>query len=130
MQTARLPTSWPYVVVIVCGGFCVALGLMTLVGWHTQNLTLIQALPTSAPMYYNTALGFLLCGAGLLAVVCGWVLLARIAGGLVIVLGLGTLIQYFASIDLGIDQLRWRMFLVLPTHTLGAWHRQPLSVSC
>ena len=64
MQAARLPTSWPYVVVIMSGGFCVALGLMALVGWHTHNLTLIRALPASAPTYYNTALGFLLCGAG------------------------------------------------------------------
>jgi len=105
MQTARLPTSWPYIVAIVSGGFCIALGLIALVGWYTQNLTLIRALPTSVPMYYNTALGFLLCGAGLLAVVCGWVLLARIVGALVGVFGLGTLIQYFSSVDLGIDQL-------------------------
>lgn len=105
MQPTRLPASWPSVVVIVSGGFCVALGLMALVGWHTQNFTLIRALPTSAPMYYNTALGLLLCGAGLLVVVCGWMLPARIAGGLVVILGLGTLIQYFSSVDLGIDQL-------------------------
>ena len=104
MQTARLPTSWPYIVAIVSGGFCVALGLMALVGWYTQNFKLILVLPASAPMYYNTALGFLLCGAGLFAVVCGWVLLARIVGGLVSVFGLGTLLQYFSSVDLGIDQ--------------------------
>lgn len=105
MQTARLPTSWPYVVVIVSGGFCVALGLMALVGWHTQNLTLIRVMPASAPTYYNTALGFFLCGAGLLAVVGGWVLMARVVGGLVVVLGLGTLTQYLFGLDLGIDQL-------------------------
>lgn len=104
MQIARLPTPWPYIVAIVSGGFCIALGLMALLGWYTQNFTLIRVLPTSAPMYYNTALGFLFCGTGLFAVACGWVPLARIVGGIVSILGLGTLFQYFSHVDLGIDQ--------------------------
>lgn len=101
MQPTPPPTSWPHVVVIGCGGFCVALGLIIVMGWHTRNLTLIQTLSTSASMYYNAALGLLLCGAGLLAVVCGWVLPVCLAGGL----GLGTLAQYLLGLNLGIDQL-------------------------
>jgi hypothetical protein len=34
-------------------------------------VTLIQVLPAFVPMQYNTALGLLLCGAGLLAVLFG-----------------------------------------------------------
>jgi signal transduction histidine kinase len=108
MQTVRFPTSRLYIVVIVSGGFCIALGFITLAGWHTQNFTLIRALPASAPMYYNTAIGFLFCGTGLLAAVCGWLPLGRVGGTFTVALGLGTLSQYLSGVDLGIDQLAMR----------------------
>ena len=41
------------------------LGLLVIFGWHTGNRTLIQVFPSFVPMQYNTALGFVLCGAGL-----------------------------------------------------------------
>lgn len=105
MPSKRLPPSWSFVIVIASGGFCIALGLIALVGWHTQSLPLIRTLPASPPMYYNTAIGFLLSGAGLLVVVSGRLWLVRVCGGLVITLALATLSQYLFGVDLGIDQL-------------------------
>ena len=42
------------------------LGLTVLFGWYTHNLSLIQISSVFAPMQFNTALGFLLSGIGLL----------------------------------------------------------------
>ena len=108
MVTVRPFAAWSGFVVIMSGGFCVALGLIFLIGWHTQNLTLIRALPVSAPMYYNTAVGFFLCGVGVTAGVYGWLPLVRASGVLSVLLGLGTLSEYLGGIDLGIDQVAMR----------------------
>lgn len=105
MSPKRLPPSWSFVIVIASGGFCIALGFMVLVGWHTQSLPLIRTLPASPPIYYNTAIGFLLSGAGLLAIVSGQLRLVRVCGGFVLILALATLSQYLFGVDLGIDQL-------------------------
>ncbi|MGE0684226.1 MAG: hypothetical protein AB7P69_25375 [Candidatus Binatia bacterium] len=105
MPPKRLPPSWSSVIVLVSGGFCTALGYIVLVGWYTQSFSLIRTLPASAPMYYNTAIGFLLSGAGLLAIGYDRLLLTRLCGGLIIILALATLSQYFFGVDLGIDQL-------------------------
>jgi PAS domain S-box-containing protein len=64
-------------------------------------------------MYYNTTLGFTLCGAGLLATAREWTLLARAASSAVIVLGVVTLSQYLVGVNLGIDQLLMRDFILL-----------------
>jgi hypothetical protein len=47
------------------------LGLVVLFGWHTGNRTLVQVLPQFVPMQYNTALGFVFCGAALLGLALG-----------------------------------------------------------
>ena len=53
--------------IIVAAGLTAVLGLMVLVGWHAHAPMLVQVHPTFVPMQYNTELGFLLSGAGLLA---------------------------------------------------------------
>jgi signal transduction histidine kinase/CheY-like chemotaxis protein len=101
---------WSNPAVTACGGLSSALGLMVIVGWHTHNHTLLQIHPAFIAMVYNTALCFLLCGLGLLAVAggkrvvslpCG---LVAIAVGL-IVLAQSALSKYAGEADLGIDQL-------------------------
>ena len=59
---------WSNLVVMAAGGLSAALGIVVLVGWHIRNETLLQLHPTLVAMVYNTALSFLLCGAGLLAI--------------------------------------------------------------
>ena len=48
------------------------LGLVVMVGWHIESRTLVQIIPGSAEMTYSTALGFLLCGGGVLSVLFGF----------------------------------------------------------
>jgi PAS domain S-box-containing protein len=89
----------------LAGGGAALLGLAVVVGWHTRQAALIQIRPDWVAMQYNTALGLLLCGAGLVAQARGRSLLALVAGGGAALLGLLTLAQYLAGVDLGIDQL-------------------------
>src|SRR6185436_13524058 len=81
------------------------LGLAVMFGWHFDVRRLIQILPTSGPMVYNTALCFLLSGSGVLLAARGWhrdgAALAAVAG----LMGLLTLAEYLLGINLGIDQL-------------------------
>lgn len=81
------------------------LGLVVLTGWYTHNLTLLQISPNFIPMHYHTALGFLLCGLGLLAVALGKLWLTRICGGIVLMIGFLTLIQNSFDAKLGSNRL-------------------------
>ncbi len=51
---------------LVLAGGTLLLGVVVIFGWHAGNRTLVQVLPQFVPMQYNTALGFVLCGLGLL----------------------------------------------------------------
>lgn len=53
------------------GAAAAALGFFVLAGWHTKIVILVQVHPAFVPMQYDTAAGFLLCGAGLLAAMHG-----------------------------------------------------------
>jgi signal transduction histidine kinase/DNA-binding response OmpR family regulator len=83
------------------------LGLMVMAGWILRLPLLIQILPGSTPMMFNTAVGLILGAASLsglskrstITVICGTLLL--VIGGL-------TVAEYAAARDLGIDQLLFR----------------------
>ena len=90
--------------VLLAGGVVLTLGIVVMLGWHTRNLAVIRVLPTAAPMYYNTALCFVLSGIGLLAVASKRDRLARLTGGIGGTLGGLTFSQYLFDVDLGIDQ--------------------------
>ncbi|MBT4823010.1 MAG: hypothetical protein HON70_45310, partial [Lentisphaerae bacterium] len=101
------------------GGVSVALGLTVLVGWYTHSETLIQVLPAFVPMQYNTAVGFLLAGIGLLLAGFGRPRLAMVCGGVVLALGLVTLAQYVFGVGLGIDQLLMEHYITVETSHPG-----------
>ncbi len=81
------------------------LGTIVIFGWFSGNQNLIQIRPTYAPMQFNTALGFLLCGAGLVAFHARQRKLGYILGATVSVLGFLSLLQYILNTDFGIDNL-------------------------
>jgi len=97
------------------GGFSAALGLVVLFGWHTHTLSLLRIVPAFVAMAYNTALGFLLCGLGLMAVTRGDSraarLTARTGGALAVVIGLLTLSEYLLGVSLGIDELLMKAYV-------------------
>jgi two-component system, sensor histidine kinase and response regulator len=104
---------------ILSGGIATLLGLVVLSGWYTHNTTLIQVLPAFVPMQYNTALGFFLAGSGLLAVWRGKSRVGAWAGGVVVAIGLLTLVEYLFGIDLGIDQLLMEHYISVKTSHPG-----------
>jgi hypothetical protein len=48
------------------GCFALAVGVIAIIGWYAHSSLLRQAFPSLPAMKYNTALGFVLCGAALL----------------------------------------------------------------
>jgi signal transduction histidine kinase/CheY-like chemotaxis protein len=104
------------------------LGLLVLFGWHIGSATLVQVLPQFAPMQYNTALGFLLCGLGLLLLALDRPRGAAIAGGLAAVLGGLTLTQFVGDFDLGIDQALMQHEITVKTSHPG--RMAPNSATC
>jgi len=90
---------------VAAGGFTTLLGVIVIVGWQTNNVTLVQVLPTFVPMQYNTALGFVLCGLGLLFTVYERPRFAVPVGVLAATIGVTTLLQYIFGFNFGIDQL-------------------------
>lgn len=116
-QTFNRPFS--FLCVTVSSLLSMLLGVTVLVGWYTQNTDLIQVNPAFVPMQYNTALGFLLAGSGLLATGTGRRLTALILGLLTFLIGAGTLIEYIASVDLFIDQLFMEHYIVTETSHPG-----------
>lgn len=97
-------TDWVIFVAFVSGALSCALGLTVVLGWILHSAFLVQLNPDFVPMQFNTALGFLLGGAGLLSVVYGRPRWAAACGAALVGLGLLTLTESLAGIDLGIDQ--------------------------
>ena len=95
---------WLHATAMGAGALTTLLGLVVIIGWQTNNVTLVQVLPTFVPMQYNTALGFVLCGLGLLAVIFGRKRAALVFGGLAAAIGIATLLQFIFGLNFGIDQ--------------------------
>lgn len=106
-------------VTAVCGTLPTLLGMVVLLGWYTHNATLIQVSPTFVPMQYNTALGFLVCGMGVLLAVRANAKGALAFGALAAMIGGLTLIEYVFGVDLGIDQLLMEHYVTVATSNPG-----------
>ena len=104
---------------LLAGAASTGLGLVVLVGWYTENVTLVQVHPAFVPMQYNTALGFLLCGVGLLATVYGRTRIGLGCGAVVGALGLLTLVEYVFGVDLGIHQFLMEHYITVETSNPG-----------
>ncbi|MEE9165403.1 MAG: histidine kinase dimerization/phospho-acceptor domain-containing protein, partial [Nitrospinota bacterium] len=104
---------------LISGSVSFILGIVVLLGWHTHSPALIQVHPSFVPMQYNTALGFLFCGIGLVAANFSGFDVKRIAGLFLILLGGLTLIQYIFNIDVGIDQLLMKHYIEVKTSHPG-----------
>ncbi len=97
--------TWIDNTVFSAGGFSALLGTIVIFGWFTQNLTLLRILPSFDTMRFNTALGFSLAGAGLIASAFKRTQVFRVCGAIVGLIGALTIIEYAFGVDIGIDQL-------------------------
>ncbi|PSN05746.1 hypothetical protein C7293_31525, partial [filamentous cyanobacterium CCT1] len=103
------------------------LGLVIMVAWHWQITAIIQIIPNTPPMPYNSSLALLLSGLGLLCLqlkqrrwALGW-------GSGVLLIGGLTLLQYLWDIDLGIDELLMHDYITGRLLQLQDWP-QPATV--
>ncbi len=103
----------------IAGILVLSLGATVLFGWYTTNEMLIQVFPSFAPMQYNTALAFLLSGAGLIAHSLKIRSITFLCGLFVFAVGFATLIQYIFGIDLGIDQASMEHYITVQTSHPG-----------
>ena len=110
-------------------GAAVALfGLLDILSWYAHWQSVIQMLPNTAPMQYNTALCFILSGAGLFLLTTARKKIAPWLGGVVFFFALLTLSQYLISRDFGIDQIFFKPFFQTATTYPG--RMSPLAAVC
>ncbi|QPJ62849.1 MAG: PAS domain S-box protein [Candidatus Nitronauta litoralis] len=100
---------------VSCGIIAIVLAVAVLLGWYLKIPLLIQVLPTFVPMQYNTALGFLFCGAGLLMLNLNRRVPASIFGFLAFTVGDLTLLEYVFEWNLGIDELFMEHYITVKT---------------
>jgi PAS domain S-box-containing protein len=105
LRNQTSPQSGAALVAAASGASVAALGGLVVAGWLTVAVALIQVFPGFPPMQYNTALGFMICGAGLLAAVLELRRPTALLGGLAALIGLATLGEFLFRADLGIDDL-------------------------
>lgn len=105
--TAATAARGPLLVQRLLCTLLILLGLAVATGWLLDIPALKSVLPQTSTMKFNTAMALFSTGCGLL-LAAGDARPARLAGaglGLaLLVLGGATLLEYFAGIDLGIDQ--------------------------
>lgn len=106
-------------IVFLCGFAPAILGFVVLFGWYTENVTLIQVSPAFVPMQFNTALGFLVGGLGLIAILARPVAPIYLLGGLTGLIGGLTLLQYISGLSFGIDQLIMEHYITVKTSHPG-----------
>ncbi|MDO3388535.1 PAS domain S-box protein [Gilvimarinus sp. SDUM040013] len=114
--------------VYLMSGVIMTLGLIVIVGWFFNATVVVQLHPALVPMQFNTAVGFLTTGLGLLLLAQHRLTSATVLGLLVMLLGLLTLVQYLAGLNLGLDQLLWTHHVV--TNTSHPGRMAPNSALC
>lgn len=92
---------------------------MVLIGWIINSPVLIQIFTDYVPMQFNTAIGFILAGAGLYFVNFSKVYKANVAGLAILFISCLTLFEYTFDVDLGIDQLFFQHYITVETSHPG-----------
>jgi len=105
--------------ILTSGIASIVLGATVLLGWYTHNVRLIQIDPAYVPMQYNTALGFVLSGIGIITVISRHPRVAGLSGIVIAAIGLLTLAQYVFACDIGLDQLLMKHYITVKTSNPG-----------
>lgn len=87
-----------------------AFGLLAVIAWHAHWRPVLQVLPGTKPMQYNTALCFIVIGIGLHLVNTGRERIAIWFGAVVAGFVSLNLFEHLASLDLGVDELFLRPY--------------------
>ena len=68
MKKDNPSVSWLKVTILIIGEVSIVFGLIAVAGSYTQNVNLLKVVAPIFSMEYNAALGFILCGLGLLSI--------------------------------------------------------------
>lgn len=96
MVKERSAKNWVNFALLSAGAVSGVMGLVVLVSSYTHSIRLLEVLQVFSPMPYDAALGFILCGTGLLSIALGRPRLALAAG---LAAAIGLLFLYY-----GIEQ--------------------------
>jgi CHASE3 domain sensor protein len=110
-------------------GVAVALfGLLIITSWYAHWRPIIQMLPNTAPMQFNTALCFIVSGAGLFLLTTRRADYATWLGGAVLFFTLLALLEYLTGRDFSIDQIFFKPYFQADTVYPG--RMSPLAAVC
>jgi signal transduction histidine kinase len=110
---------WSAVIVRASAASLVLLGGLVMVGWWLRIPAIVQISADFTPMQFNTALGFVLCGAGLGALALRRpALVLASAAAIAAIAGL-TLVQYATGLSLGLDEVFVEHFTTVETSHPG-----------
>ncbi len=113
-----MDTYLPFII-FICGLLPLLMGSLAIVGWYTRSPHLVQLHPNFVPMQFNTALGFLVCGIGLLLLGFSEIQGVKVASAFILIVGGLTLFQYVTRIDCGIDQFFMKHYITIGTSHPG-----------
>lgn len=95
------------------------MGATVLFGWHIKIPLLIQIHPDFPPMQYNTALGFLACGLAGIFISKSHYSISKLIAFFLIFLGGLTLAEYVLRVDLILDEIFIKHYIVTRTSHSG-----------
>jgi PAS domain S-box-containing protein len=110
------------------GGVVGLFGLLIIVSWHAHWRPILQMLPDSSPMQYNTALCFILSGSGLFLLTTTRAKIAPWLGGAAAFFSLLTLLQYVTGRDFSIDLIFFKPYFEVDRIYRG--RMSPLAAVC
>lgn len=119
---------WAKRVTLFMGVTVGILGLTVLGGWHLHLVSLIQVLPTLAPMQRMAALGFVMIGAALVSAAMGHRVLTVVCTLIVGIESILVCLEYALDISLGVDQLMGPDYINVHTSNLG--RMSPVTALC
>ncbi len=106
-----MSNPWPTRLIRLCGVALCALGFSVIFAWYTHLEILLRWGEGRVPMQYNTAIGFLLLGAGLLEFASARRVSVSILGVLAALIGLSALLEHLTRADFGTDQLLFHPYI-------------------
>jgi PAS domain S-box-containing protein len=113
----------------VAGILVACFGLLDIVSWYAHWRFILQMLPNTAPMQFNTALCFIASGTGLFLLATARAPIARWLCALTTGFTLLTLLEYLIGRSFGIDELFYKpYFLQIDTTYQG--RMSPLAAVC
>jgi hypothetical protein len=128
MTSVGIDTGWKRTAVLMAGSGCSLLGLMVLVGWFS-SLSILTQIASSLPrMQPTTALSFVFCGAGFIAISTARQYLAAAAGLFVAAIGALIVTQYLLQTDWDID--RSLMRAVVNSSSMRTGRMAPTTALC